>query len=51
MMNPRFSYWASKQKVVISPTSNAITECYLLGIPVINIDKIAGVAFNKKLIS
>ena len=46
-----FSYWASKQKVVISPTSNAITECYLLGIPVINIDKIAGVAkFNKKMI-
>ena len=45
-----FSYWASKQKVVISPTSNAITECYLLGIPVINIDKIAGVAkFNKKI--
>ena len=45
-----FSHWVSKQKVVVTPTSNAITECYLLNIPVINIDKIANVVqFNKNI--
>ena len=34
--------------MVISPTTTALTECYLLGVPIINIDKIAEVVdYNK----
>ena len=43
-----FSEWVVKQKVVITPTTTALTECYLLGVPIINIDKIAEVVdYNK----
>ena len=43
-----FTDWVRKQNVVITPSSAAITECYLLDIPVINIDKIAKVVeYNK----
>lgn len=44
-----FSEWVIKQRAVITPTSTALTECYLLNTPVINIDKIAKVVqYNKK---
>ena len=43
-----FSEWVVKQKVIITPTTTALTECYLLGVPIINIDKIAEVVdYNK----
>ena len=43
-----FSEWVVRQRVVITPTTTAITECYLLNVPVINIDKIAKViTYNK----
>ncbi len=43
-----FSEWVINQDVVITPTSTALSECYLLNKPVINIDKIAKVVeYNK----
>ena len=38
-----FCAWAIKQKALVSPTSSTFLEAYLLGIPVINLDHIAGV--------
>lgn len=37
-----FSYWASKQKMMIGTASSGFLEAYLLKIPVITIDKITG---------
>lgn len=40
--------WAVRQKALVSPTSTSFLESYLLGIPVVNIDRIAGtVDFNR----
>lgn len=37
-----FVQWAVRQDALISPTSTSFLEAYLLRIPVINVDKIAG---------
>ena len=37
-----FSAWAVGQRALLSPSSTSFLEAYLLGIPVINLDKIAG---------
>lgn len=37
-----FCAWASKQKALVSPTSSSFLEAYLLGIPIVNLDRIAG---------
>ena len=44
-----FSSWAAKQKVLISPTSTSFLEATLLGVPVINLDKICDTSvYNKE---
>jgi surface carbohydrate biosynthesis protein len=43
-----FGHWAARQRAILSPTSTSFLEAYLLGVPVINIDRIAGTdQFNK----
>jgi len=39
-----FSSWAAQQKVLVSPTSTSFLEASILGVPVINIDKICDTA-------
>ena len=36
------SEWLINQRIIISPTSTSSLEAYLLGIPIINIDELAG---------
>lgn len=38
-----FASWAARQRVLVSPSSTSFLEAYLLGIPVVNLDQIAGV--------
>lgn len=38
-----FSQWAAKQRAILSPTSTSFLKAYILGVPVINIDRISGV--------
>ena len=43
-----FSEWLRSQRLIISPTSTSLLEAYLLKVPVINIDYLAGNAkYNK----
>ena len=43
-----FAHWAVRQRAIVSPTSTSFLEAYLLGVPVISIDKIAETdQFNK----
>lgn len=37
-----FASWAARQKALVSPSSTSFLEAYLLGIPVLNLDRIAG---------
>jgi len=43
--------WINKQRCLVTPASTSFAEAFLLKIPIINIDKLAGVQYEKTIIS
>lgn len=37
-----FGYWAAHQRAIVAPSSSAFLEAYVLRIPVVNVERIAG---------